>query len=134
MSNIKEDKNNDDHVGAYKVDLPKSTADFQCSVCGAIFTTDQDRKQHLEKEAHGVFRDDTTPKELSASWIANTAHHKSKSFYHDRILVPRLQKVNLLVPKRPDDPSSHQCGALRRLHKRHGAQQGLDHQTVQYHQ
>ncbi len=25
-------------------------ADFQCFVCGAIFTTEQDRRQHLEKE------------------------------------------------------------------------------------
>ena len=51
MSTIKEDKKNNEHGGSFKADLPKSTADFQCSVCGAIFTTDQDRKQHLEKEA-----------------------------------------------------------------------------------
>jgi hypothetical protein len=30
----------------------KITADFQCLVCGAIFTSDQDRRQHLEKEMH----------------------------------------------------------------------------------
>jgi hypothetical protein len=30
----------------------KITADFQCFVCGAIFTSDQDRRQHLEKEMH----------------------------------------------------------------------------------
>jgi len=30
----------------------KITADFQCFVCGAIFTTDEDRRQHLEKEMH----------------------------------------------------------------------------------
>jgi len=29
------------------------SSDFQCFVCGAIFTTDEDRKQHLEKEAGG---------------------------------------------------------------------------------
>jgi hypothetical protein len=28
----------------------KIAADFQCFVCGAIFTTEQDRRQHLEKE------------------------------------------------------------------------------------
>jgi hypothetical protein len=28
-------------------------ADFQCYVCGAIFTTEQDRRQHLEKEIAG---------------------------------------------------------------------------------
>ncbi|MFL6485883.1 MAG: hypothetical protein ACJ70N_04525 [Nitrososphaera sp.] len=30
----------------------KITADFQCFVCGAIFTSDEDRRQHLEKEMH----------------------------------------------------------------------------------
>jgi hypothetical protein len=30
----------------------KITADFQCFVCGAVFTTDEDRRQHLEKEMH----------------------------------------------------------------------------------
>jgi hypothetical protein len=30
----------------------KITVDFQCFVCGAIFTSDQDRRQHLEKEMH----------------------------------------------------------------------------------
>ena len=30
----------------------KITADFQCFVCGAVFTSDQDRRQHLEKEKH----------------------------------------------------------------------------------
>jgi len=64
MSTIKEDKNNDEDVGIYKVVLPKSTADFQCSVCGAIFSTDQDRKQHLEKEAHGEIHENTTPEEM----------------------------------------------------------------------
>jgi hypothetical protein len=30
----------------------KITADFQCFVCGAVFTSEQDRRQHLEKELH----------------------------------------------------------------------------------
>jgi len=34
-------------------DVPISTSDFQCSICGAIFTTDEDRKQHLQKESLG---------------------------------------------------------------------------------
>jgi len=34
-------------------DVPISTSDFQCFVCGAIFTTDEDRKQHLQKESLG---------------------------------------------------------------------------------
>jgi hypothetical protein len=33
-------------------------ADFQCFVCGAIFTTEQDRRQHLEKERHGTTEKD----------------------------------------------------------------------------
>ncbi len=32
----------------------KITSDFQCFVCGAVFTSDQDRRQHLEKEMHGT--------------------------------------------------------------------------------
>ncbi len=32
----------------------KIAADFQCFVCGAIFTTEQDRRQHLEKEMHSA--------------------------------------------------------------------------------
>jgi uncharacterized C2H2 Zn-finger protein len=55
---MKEDKNHDSQV-----DIPKIAADFQCSVCGAIFMTDEDRKQHLEKEAHGQLRDDETTEE-----------------------------------------------------------------------
>ena len=32
----------------------KINADFQCFVCGAIFTSEEDRRQHLEKEMHGA--------------------------------------------------------------------------------
>ena len=46
-----------------QIDIPKMSADFQCSVCGAIFVTDEDRRQHLEKEAHGQLRDDETTEE-----------------------------------------------------------------------
>ncbi|HEX2556894.1 MAG TPA: hypothetical protein VHK86_01100 [Nitrososphaera sp.] len=44
-------------------ELEKITSDFQCFVCGAVFTTDQDRRQHLEKEMHGEVRDGTTREE-----------------------------------------------------------------------
>jgi len=44
-----EDNNN--HI---KTKIPTIASDFQCFVCGAIFTTDEDRKQHLEKEALGI--------------------------------------------------------------------------------
>ena len=48
---MKEDKKQKDD----QIDIPNISADFQCFVCGAIFTTDEDRKQHLEKEAHFVW-------------------------------------------------------------------------------
>ena len=31
-------------------DIERMSSDFQCFVCGAIFTTHEDRKQHQEKE------------------------------------------------------------------------------------
>jgi len=34
-----------------------------CFVCGAVFTTDEDRKAHLEKEAHGKLHDDMAEEE-----------------------------------------------------------------------
>ena len=55
---MKEDKKQNDQI-----DISKITGDFQCFVCGAIFATDEDRKQHLEKEAHGQLRDDGTTEE-----------------------------------------------------------------------
>ena len=61
MSTMKEDKKKDEQI-----DISKSTADFQCAVCGAIFTTDEDRKQHLEKEAHGELRDDETSEDMES--------------------------------------------------------------------
>jgi uncharacterized C2H2 Zn-finger protein len=56
---MKEDKKQKDD----QTDIPNISADFQCFVCGAIFTTDEDRKQHLEKETHGQLRDDETTEE-----------------------------------------------------------------------
>lgn len=35
-----------------KDDLQRVSSDFQCFVCGAIFSTDQDKRQHLQKESH----------------------------------------------------------------------------------
>jgi len=42
------------------MDSEKITSDFQCFVCGAIFTTEQDRRQHLEKELACKMHDDST--------------------------------------------------------------------------
>lgn len=44
--------------------IPKVTSDFQCFVCGSIFTTDEDRKDHLEKEFRGELRDNITAEEI----------------------------------------------------------------------
>ena len=45
-------------------DIAGATADFVCFVCGAVFTTDEDRRTHLEKEAHGKLHDDITQEEM----------------------------------------------------------------------
>ncbi|HMH09366.1 MAG TPA: hypothetical protein VK553_01540 [Candidatus Nitrosopolaris rasttigaisensis] len=43
----------EDNRSHVKTSTPTIASDFQCFVCGAIFTTDEDRKQHLEKESLG---------------------------------------------------------------------------------
>lgn len=53
--------------GAPGPNMPALAADFMCSVCGAVFTTDQDRAQHLQKEAHGELRDGATRQEMDAA-------------------------------------------------------------------
>ena len=40
-------------IVTFKPSVPIIASDFQCFVCGAIFTTDEDRRQHLEKESLG---------------------------------------------------------------------------------
>lgn len=47
--------------------LERVASDFMCNVCGAIFNTDEDRAQHLEKEMHGKVRDGTTQEEKDAA-------------------------------------------------------------------
>jgi hypothetical protein len=44
-------------------DATRIAGDFHCFVCGAVFTTDEDKRQHLEKEEHGKVRPDTTEEE-----------------------------------------------------------------------
>lgn len=34
--------------------IPRIASDFQCFVCGGIFTTDGDREQHLAMESRGM--------------------------------------------------------------------------------
>jgi hypothetical protein len=43
----------EDNRSHVKTSTPTIVSDFQCFVCGAIFTTDEERKQHLEKESLG---------------------------------------------------------------------------------
>jgi uncharacterized C2H2 Zn-finger protein len=55
----------DTYEGRSSRNFPRTaSADFQCFVCGAIFATDEDRKQHLEKEAHGNLQDNATREEM----------------------------------------------------------------------
>jgi hypothetical protein len=60
--------------------IPKVTSDFQCFVCEAIFTTDEDRRNHLEKEYHGEQMDNTTEEEMEIARreeeILNNYHHR----------------------------------------------------------
>jgi uncharacterized C2H2 Zn-finger protein len=53
--------------GAPSPDMPVLAADFMCSVCGAVFTTDEDRAQHLKKEAHGELHGEPTKEEMDAA-------------------------------------------------------------------
>jgi hypothetical protein len=43
----------EDNHSNVQASMPIIASDFQCFVCGAIFTTDEDRRQHLEKESLG---------------------------------------------------------------------------------
>lgn len=45
----------------------KIASDFTCYVCGAVFTTEQDRRQHLEKELAGKARDETTKHDVETA-------------------------------------------------------------------
>lgn len=44
-------------------DYPKIPSDFQCFVCGARFTTNEERKQHLEKTSHSGLYGGESPQE-----------------------------------------------------------------------
>jgi uncharacterized C2H2 Zn-finger protein len=62
-----------------KEGLETLASDFQCSVCGPIFTTDEDRKRHMEKEAHGELHEGTTQKEMN---VAKEQEELNESRYH----------------------------------------------------
>ena len=62
-----------------KDSLKKLALDFQCSVCGALFTTDEDRKQQLEKEAHDILHEGTTKKDKE---IAEMQEEENETYSH----------------------------------------------------
>jgi uncharacterized C2H2 Zn-finger protein len=74
----KRDNTNEESHPSIKDTLKKLASDFQCSVCGAIFTTDEDRKQHLEKEDHGV-HEGTTKKDKE---IAKMQEEENETYSH----------------------------------------------------
>lgn len=61
--------------------LERVASDFMCYVCGALFNTDEDRRQHLEKEMHGKVREGTTSEEMA------TARHQEEvnERHHHRV-------------------------------------------------
>jgi hypothetical protein len=77
MSNNME--NTDDEEHKESGNLPKLSADFQCSVCGSIFTTDQDREQHLKKEADGDLHEGSTSEDID---IARNQQELNKNHMH----------------------------------------------------
>jgi uncharacterized C2H2 Zn-finger protein len=78
MSSRKDNTNVKSHA-SIKDSLKKLAMDFQCSVCGAIFTTDEDRKQHLEKEAHCILHEGTTKKDKK---IAKMQEEENETYSH----------------------------------------------------
>jgi uncharacterized C2H2 Zn-finger protein len=78
MSRKRDNTNKESHP-SIKDTLKKLASDFQCSVCGAIFTTDEDRKQHLEKEAHGILHEGTTKKDKE---IAKMQEEENETYSH----------------------------------------------------
>lgn len=74
-----EGKKTDDTHTSINKDLTSLASDFQCSVCGPIFTTDEDRKQHMEKESHGELREGTTQNEMK---MAEEQEELNENRYH----------------------------------------------------
>lgn len=77
MTNSVENTGNED--SEMIVNIPKLSADFQCSVCGSIFTTDQDREQHLKKEADGYLHEGSTSED---NRIARTQQKLNENRIH----------------------------------------------------
>lgn len=74
-----QEKKIDNTHTSVKEGLERLDSDFQCSVCGAIFTTDEDRKQHMEKESHGELHEGTTQNEMK---MAKEQEDLNENRYH----------------------------------------------------
>ena len=74
-----EEKKIDNAHTSVKEGLEHLASDFQCSVCGAVFTTDEDRKQHMEKESHGELHEGTTQNEME---MAKEQEALNENRYH----------------------------------------------------
>jgi uncharacterized C2H2 Zn-finger protein len=74
-----EEKKIDNPHTSVKEGLEALASDFQCPVCGAIFTTDGDRKQHMEKESHGELHEGTTQNEMK---MAKEQEELNDNRYH----------------------------------------------------
>jgi hypothetical protein len=59
--------------------LESLDSDSQCSVCIAIFTTDEGRKQHMEKESHSELHEGTTQNEMK---MAREQEELNENRYH----------------------------------------------------
>jgi hypothetical protein len=60
---LKKKERYEDNDKGHENGISHDTADFVCFVCGAVFAIDEDRRHHLEKEAHGELHDTTTEEE-----------------------------------------------------------------------
>ena len=74
-----EEKKIDNAHTSVKEGLGTIVSDFQCSVCGAIFTTDEDRKQHMEKESYGELHEGTIKNEIK---MAKEQKDLNENRYH----------------------------------------------------
>jgi hypothetical protein len=62
-------------------ELQKITSDFQCFVCGAIFSTEEDKRQHLKKELHGKFEEDASDDDSEAAQEQSEPTERRKQEY-----------------------------------------------------
>ena len=74
-----EEKKIDNPHTSVKAGLETLASDFRCPVCGAIFTTDGDRNQHMEKESHGELHEGTTQNEMK---MAKEQEELNENRYH----------------------------------------------------